>query len=460
MAELWRSTSVRLALLSAGIFILSSLLLVGFFWWRTTLYLDREVDAVILADTRAIGDRLQDFGLGGAIETIRDRVNRGGDARAIYLLTDPGLNPIAGNLSAWPLSLGRATGWHQINLASQDQLHATRILYVALPGGFQLLVGRDVEERAKLRSAILDSLGWSGLFAGGLAIIGGLLLRRAIFARVLAIDGATQMIIKGDLSSRLPSGNSSDEFDRLAQTINIMLQQIDLLVEGVRGASNAVAHELRTPLAELRSRLEGVLTGIPPVAGLAGEIAGAIEDLDHIIAIFNALMRLAEIESGARVTGFRQCDLAAITAEAVELYAPFAEEKGLSLGYQQEGAAFLTGDPFLFAQAIANLIDNAIKYTRASGHVQIRLARPNTDHLALSVSDNGPGIPEVERARATQRFFRGEASRAIPGAGLGLSLVERVVTLHGGRLTLEDAEPGLTATILLPIDANRYARSA
>ncbi len=450
MIRLWRSISVRLALAYATIFILSSLLLVGVLWWRTAGYLDREVDAVILADAQAVGDRLHDFGLTGAIETINQRVGRAGDEHAIYLLTDPTLTPVAGNLDAWPLGIGHQQGWHQIELASHGTLHATRVLYVVLSSGFHLLVGRDVEDRAAIQQAILDGFSWTAAAAILLAIGGGLLVRRAILRRVDVINRTATAIIHGDLSSRLPTGDSSDEFDRLAQTINGMLQQIEVLVDGVRSASNAVAHDLRTPLAELRGRLEELLRTQPSAEATLQEVGEAVADLDRVIAVFNALLRLAEIDSGARLSGFREFDLHEIAAEVVDLYGPVAEEKSVSLRLEASPGLLVVGDPFLLAQALGNLVDNAVKYSSAQGAVVLTAARCANGRIEILVSDNGPGIPDVERPHVTERFFRGEASRGTAGFGLGLSLVAAVARLHGGSLVLAAADPGLIATVTLP----------
>src|ERR1700733_8151493 len=249
MHSLLRSTSVPLAFGYAVLFILSSLLLAGFLWWRTALYLDREIDAVIIADGQAIADRLRDFGLPGAIQTINERVGRASDQHAIYLLTDPTLTPLAGNLQAWPLAVRSTQGWYQINLVRDGDLHVTRALFVDLPGGYRLLVGRDVEDRVEVRGLIVSALGWSSVGALILAIIGGLLVRRAVLGRVDTINRTATAIVQGDLSHRVATRGSSDEFDRLAQTINTMLEQIEGLIEGVSNATNVVAHDLRTPLA-------------------------------------------------------------------------------------------------------------------------------------------------------------------------------------------------------------------
>lgn len=448
--RLFRSTAMRLALGYAMIFVLSSLLLVGFLWWRSAAYLDREVNAVILADTRAIGDRLRDFGLLGAIETINDRVDKADDARAIYLLADPSLKPVAGNLAGWPLDVGREPGWHQIQLTFRNQLHATRVLYVALPSGFNLLVGRDVQDRAVIRRTIVDALGWAAAVAALLAVLGGLLVRRAVLGRVDAIHLTTEAIIHGDLSKRLPAKDSSDEFDRLAQTINGMLQQIEILFDGVRSSSNAVAHDLRTPLAELRGRLETLLRTRPTPEVAFREIGEAVADLDRVIGVFNALLRLAEIDSGTRLAGFREVRLDDIANEVAEMYAPVAEDKGVALELDVGAGMTLHGDPFLLAQALGNLVDNAVKYCPAGGKVTLGLARTDDARIVATVADDGPGIPDAEKAHVVERFYRGAASRNMPGVGLGLSLVAAVAHLHGGDLTLADAEPGLIATLTLP----------
>ena len=216
MPDLTRSTAVRLAFGYAVLFIVSSLLLTGFLWWRTTLYLDREIDAVIIADAQAISDRLRDFGLPGAIETIDDRVGHASDEHAIYLLVDPTLSPVAGNLQAWPLAVRSAPGWYDINLERDGKLHVTRALFGLLPGGFRLLVGRDVQDRVEVRGLIVDSLIWASVVASILAIVGGLLMRRAVLARVETINRTANAIVQGDLSRRVPTQGSSDEFDQLA----------------------------------------------------------------------------------------------------------------------------------------------------------------------------------------------------------------------------------------------------
>jgi len=442
--NLFRSTAVRLALGYAVLFIVSSLLLTGFLWWRTALYLDREIDAVIIADAQAISDRLRDFGLPGAIDTINERVGHASDEHAIYLLVDPTLSPIAGNLRAWPLEVRARPGWNNINLERDGRLHLTRALVGTLTGGFRLLVGRDVQDRAEVRALIVDSLIWASLGASILAIFGGLLMRRAVLARVETINRTASAIVSGDFSHRVPTHGSSDEFDRLARTVNAMLEQIERLVEGVRNASNVVAHDLRTPLAELRSRLETLLRARPTEP--YEEIQQAVGDIDRIVEIFNALLRLAEIDSGVRRAGFRAVDLAQVANELMELYEPLAEDKEIAFVCEAPDSVEVSGDPNLLAQAIGNLVDNAIKYSPREGSVSLRITCAG-DRVDVVVTDNGPGIAESDRTRAVERFYRGDHASVAKGIGLGLSIVDAIARLHGATLTLENNHPGLIATL-------------
>jgi signal transduction histidine kinase len=452
MTRILPSTSLRLALGYAVLFVLSSLALVGFLWWQTADYLDREINAVIIADTRAIADRMRDFGLSGAIATINERISRSADEHTIYLLTDPDLNPIAGNLDAWPIEVGRPPGWYQVELVRGDKSYATRVLNVGLTRNFHLLVGRDVQERVLVRGLIVRGLAWAGLIAVLLAVLGGLLVRRSMLHRVEAINRTTRAIVRGDLSQRVPSRDSSDEFDQLAKTINSMLGQIQILVEGVRNTTNAIAHDLRTPLAELRSRLEGVLRGSREER-LSGDLTEAISDVDRLIGIFNALLRLAELDSGVQRSAFHQVDLAAVVSEVADLYDPLAEEKAQSLDVDVAEHPTVIGDSLLIAQAVGNLVDNAVKYTPQHGAITVRLATRSDGQVAITVSDSGPGISQAERERTVERFYRGDASRGTPGVGLGLSLVSAVARLHNGTLEFADNHPGLIAALVLPTEA-------
>jgi len=257
-------------------------------------------------------------------------------------------------------------------------------------------------------------------------------------------------IIHGDLKHRLPTNLSDDELNTLARTINGMLEQIEQLVHGVRNVSNSIAHDLRTPLAELRSRLEELMLMRPPPDETFAELDGAVADVDRVIRIFDALLRLAQIDAGLRRSGFVSLDLADLAAAAVEFYAPAAELKNIRLSLHAPSPLSAFGDPVLIAQALGNLIDNALKYAPDHGFIDVTIRRRADGLAEIAVTDNGPGILDSEKAKVVERFYRGDASRGTPGVGLGLSLVQAVAKLHGSALELSDHRPGLCAVIAVP----------
>jgi signal transduction histidine kinase len=239
-----------------------------------------------------------------------------------------------------------------------------------------------------------------------------------------------------------------------------MLEQIEQLVHGVRNVSNSIAHDLRTPLAELRSRLEELTLMRPPPDATFAEIEGAVADVDRVIRIFDALLRLAEIDAGLRRSGFVSLDLADLAAAAVEFYAPAAELKNIRLTLHAEGPLEASGDPILIAQALSNLIDNALKYAPDHGLIEVDIRRRSDGLAEIAVTDNGPGIQDSEKAKVVERFYRGDASRGTPGVGLGLSLVQAVAKLHGSALELSDRNPGLRAVIAVPCIGKSQAAPA
>ena len=453
MLRLWRSSSVRLAFGYAGLFVASSLLLVGVLWWATAGYLDRETEAVIRTDIAAIHDDMTYRGIAAAIDTIKDRASATTDGHAIYLLADNSLKPIAGNLAEWPREVKPKAGWYQFPLIQSDHFRTMEAEEIALPGGYHLLVGRDNQDRAEIRSLIVEGLGWAAVGAFLIAIAGGLWVRRAVLRRVEIINTTASAIVHGDLSRRLPTNRTTDEFDQLAQTINLLLGQIERLVEGVKNTSNAVAHDLRTPLAELRAELEGLIRARGSRTAMVDGVQKAVAGIDRVISVFNALLRLAEIDSGMRRSGFRSVDLATLATEVAELYGALAEEKGATLTLGAKAGSTVNSDPYLLAQAMANLVDNAVKYTPRHGTVSLRVAPDDAGHIDITVADNGPGIPEAEKPRVTERFYRCKGSNEAEGIGLGLSVVEAVARLHEGGFSLNNNHPGLVAKLWLPAAA-------
>ena len=450
----FRSAGVRLAVSYAAVFGISALVLVVVLRSTTIGLLNGQVDAAIRADALGLAERWQDGGPQALLATIGERLAGNVDEDAIYLVIDPQGQPIAGNLAAWPGEV-QETGpiyelpVHELSFRRHGADSLARLHRFALPNGYALLVGRDVASRAALRDLLTHTLGWALLLVIALSVLGAILVRR-LFHRMLSHISATAAAISaGDLSPRVQLSGRGDEFDRLAETINDMLDRIGRLMDGVRQVSNAIAHDLRTPITRARARLEDAADHAYTSDDFRTEIGHAIQDLDNVTAIFQALLRISEIEAGARRSAFTQIDLEPLLQDLSELYTVVAEEAGLALYLTLAGPLSLRGDRTLVQQAVANLLDNALKFSSPGSTVRLS-GRRTASGIELSVTDTGPGIPPVDIPRATERFFRGESARHAPGFGLGLTLVRAVAQLHGGALALQDAKPGLRALLTLP----------
>ncbi len=454
MATLIRSSA---ATLSVSYVLLGILALVLFalplgYAWRAA---DNDTRLQILGeDSQRLAEVFNRKGAAGLKDFINERVGLQIAGERILLLTDARQRPLAGNLPAWPAGVPAEPGSYTTPIELDH--HATMVTLVrsVLPGGYNLLVGRDVARLAPVMTRF-----WYGLTAAiavliVAGVVGGIMIRRALLFRIHSIRQTVSAIMHGELSHRLPTGGGGDELNTLSVTINRMLEQIEQLVHGVANVSNAIAHDLRTPLTELRSRLEELSLTRPSPAEAFAEIDAAVADVDRVISIFNALLRLAEIDTGMRRSCFMDVDLRELCARAVEFYVPAAEVKDITLTYRDEaGALHASGDKILLAQAVNNLIDNSLKYTPPGGEVTVTTVRPAGETAGIVVADTGPGMTAAQRARATERFFRGDASRGTPGVGLGLSLVQAVARLHGGTLEFAEQQRGLTAIINFPSKA-------
>jgi signal transduction histidine kinase len=448
-----RSSALSLALGYVALGITALVLFAAPLWyaWQVTIQEGRA--EILQADAQRLTDVFRREGAAGLKAFIDARVGMQIAGERILLLTDASMQPLAGNLSMWPSTVPVAPGNYTIQVGVRNQGAQPALVHVAMVGNDNLLVGRYNTIFAPLQTRF-----WYGLAAAiaVLSIAGllvGLITRRALMTRVNSIRQTVSAIMHGDLKHRLPTHLNDDELNTLTLTINGMLEQIELLVHGVRNVSNSIAHDLRTPLAELRSRLEELALIRPPAEQTFAEIDGAVADVDRVIRIFDALLRLAEIDAGMRRSGFVALDMADLAANAVEFYAPAAELKNIDLAFRSEGPLWVSGDPILLAQALGNLIDNALKYAPVNGAVGVAVARRSDGIAEVSVSDNGPGIADPEKNKVVERFYRGDASRGTPGVGLGLSLVQAVAKLHGSALVLSDQKPGLRAAVCIPLEA-------
>jgi len=443
-----RSASLRFAALFGIVFALSAMALVAFLWLSTAGLLDRQVEAAINADAQGLVERWSEGGIPALVLTIQERMNENVDDDAIYEVIDPLGGTVAGNIGRWPAAVTTAGVFYELNVVRADARSLAEVRLYTLPGGFRLLVGRDVRGRVELRHVLTSALFSSMLLIAGLGAVGAFVIRNLFRRMVAEVSATADAIAGGDLTPRVRRSGRGDEFDRMAESINTMLERIARLMDGVKQVSNAIAHDLRTPITRARARLEDAASHASSEPELRAAVERAVSDLDGVTAVFQALMRIAEIEVGARRSAFCDVDLGPLLADLAELYGAVAEENGLSLRLSVPDTLTILGDRDMLQQAVANLLDNAIKFSPDGG--QIRLEARAVDRLVrISVADQGPGIPEADRPRATERFFRGEQARHTPGSGLGLALVQAVASLHEGSLFLDDAAPGLRATITL-----------
>ena len=451
--KLLHTSTFRLALVYTVLFAGSVLLLLGFIYWSTVAYMSAQTDATIEADITGLAEQYRERGLDGLAETISERLERDPDSSSVYLLASPSRTPLAGNLSAWPEASPAADGWLEFEFKdprARGRLFQARARSFVLQGGLQLLVGRDTRELRATEQLITRALLWGLAITLALALLGGIIMSRGMLRRIDIINQPSHNIMAGDLSQRIPTRGSGDEIDQLALNLNSMLDEIERLMNGIRHVSDNIAHDLRTPLTRLRNRLEQLRTDLEDESPHRERVDESIADADRLLATFAALLRIARIEAGGHKPNFKPVDFTQLVRDAAELYEALAEEKQMRFATHAEDAVYVIGDRDLLFQALINLLDNAIKYTPAGGKILLELRRAG-EVAEVVVSDTGPGIPEFERARVSQRFYRLETSRSTPGSGLGLSLVDAVARLHHAELSFEDNEPGLIATLQLQI---------
>lgn len=436
-----------------ALFAGSVLILLGFIYWSTVSYMGRQTDAIIEAEIAGLAERYRVSGLPGLTSLIAERLSRKPTGSSIYLLTDRGFKPLVGNLNGWPAVPETADGWLVFQLEDETvkdgQLHRARARSFQLRGGFHLLVGRDMHELEEIQRLIVRTLIWGLVITVILALAGGTMMTRSMARRIETINETSREIMAGDLTRRIPTEGTGDDFDKLTDNLNTMLDRIETLMEDVRRVSDSIAHDLRTPLARLRNRLEFLKMQNADSAELRESVEQAVSEADGLLSTFNALLRIARIESNGHHGGFTEVDLELLVRDVVELYEPLAEDKRQCFSTQLTAGVHTHVDRDLLFQAIANLIDNAIKYTPSGGMIEVTM-HTGTNGTRLSIADSGPGIPVTARAKVFERFYRLDTSRTTPGSGLGLSLVGAVAKLHHIEIRLEDNQPGLRVVMQIP----------
>ena len=454
LPNLFRTTAFRLTILYLALFVASVVAILGLIYWSTVAVIDRQVNATIEAEITGLAEQYKERGLAGLIDVVRERSGETGSQDSVYLLWDPARGPLAGNLAAWPTKATGLSEWISLDLIRRENgvqaSHEIRARTFELAGGYLLLVGRDMHEKAKFRRLVIDTLTWSLAATVALGLLGGFFLSRRILGRVDDVTRTARSIMQGDFSQRIRHRDSADEFDRLAESLNALFAQIERLMSGMRLATDSLAHDLRGPLTRLRGRIELALIAPPDAARDRDALVSVLGQAEAALTTFDSLLKIAAAESGMAAAELKPLDLCALARDAAELYEPVAEEKGGRLTVTtDDGVPPVAAQRELLAQALTNLLDNAVKYTPSGGLIAVRVAADGGSVL-LTVADSGAGIPAADRKRVLERFVRLEECRSTPGAGLGLSLVAAVARLHDASLDLTDNEPGLKVTLRFP----------
>ena len=461
LGKLIRTTAFKLSIAYLIVFALFAAFLLGYFAWNTRRLITAQITQTVDAEITGLSEQYRLAGIRRLVLIVDNRARRPGSS--LYLVTLPNGEALAGNVGSLDEGILNRPGWTETSYKRLDEAtaigpeHRALVRVFQLAGGYRLLVGRDLDERERLRESVVTAGQWSIAVVIVLGLAGGFFITRRVLKRIDAMTATTQTIMAGDLAERLPIAGTGDELDRLAGNLNAMLERIEALMHGVKQVSDNIAHDLKTPLTRLRNRAEAALRKGGTETDYRAALDATIEESDGLIRTFNALLLIARAESGQARDHMSEFDAAVVARDVGELYEPVAEDKGLTLKVEAAAALPLKGNRELVSQALANLIDNAIKYAAPEGQAMngvvpeiVVSARERDGNILLSVADAGPGIPETDRGRAVERFVRLESSRSLPGSGLGLSLASAVASLHGGHLRLEDNRPGLKATLALP----------
>jgi hypothetical protein len=458
LGKLLRTTAFRLTLVYLFVFILFAGSLLGYFALNTRRLITEQITTTVNGEIGGLREQYTQGGIRRLVIVVDLRSRRPGSS--LYLVTTPTGEGLAGNVGSLEPGVLDHPGWLETNYrrleAPEGADHRALVQVVQLAGGFRLLVGRDLEERERLYGIISNAGRWSFALVVVLGLAGGFFVSRRVLNRIDAMTGTAQTIMAGDLSGRLPVAGTGDELDRLADHVNAMLERIEALMRGLKEVSDNIAHDLKTPLTRMRNRCEQALRNAAGDGDYRAALESTIAESDELIRTFDALLMIARAESGHARDNMTEFDAAEIARDVGELYEPLADEKGIALTVDAPVAAPIRGNRELVSQALANLIDNAIKYAGADKQLNgepaaiVVKAGNEGERIMLSVADRGPGIPDADRGHVVERFVRLEQSRSEPGSGLGLSLASAVARLHGGELKLEDNHPGLKSIIALP----------
>lgn len=455
--RLFRTTGFKLTAIFLAVFTAFAAFLIGYVARNTTQLLQAQMGDAVDAELAAMALQYDRGGIPRLARVVDLRSRQPG--ASLYLVTDSDGRKIAGNVETVPEALLETSDtkpqvvpyvWRDEE--GSTERHSALVRVVELPDRGRMLVGRDVSESEELVSVVRRALVLTAALTVVLGLVSWLFVSRRVLNRIDSIADTSRRFAAGDLAGRLEVVGTGDEFDRLAESLNTMLARIERLMLGLKQVSDNIAHDLKTPLTRMRSRVERVLTQHRTEPEYREALQATIEEADHLIRTFNALLMIARVEAGSSDSEFSLFDASEVARDIYELYEPLAEDAGVALKLESRGKVMVRANRELISQALANLVDNAVKYAGEGSEKPEIVISVSQDAgvVTLGVSDNGAGIAEADRARATERFVRLEESRSRPGAGLGLSLVSAVAQLHGGDLVLGDNAPGLAAILHVP----------
>jgi len=455
LGKLVKTTAFKLTLGYFLMFAVGAVVVLWFVGYNVKKLLDEENAQIIESEIVGLAEQYNTGGLERLVHVVERRAARPG--ASLYLVTTNAGEKLAGNVATLPPGVLDVPGIVETPYQRNDEVdphHPALARIIVMPGGFRLLVGRDLDERERLRHVLRRALYTSLGLLAAIGTLGGLFVARRVLVRVDAINATALTIMNGDLGGRLPVSGTGDELDRLAQSLNAMLDRIGELMQGLREVSDNIAHDLRTPLTRLRNRAEEALRGSKSVDELNAALEKVIEESDGLIRVFNALLMIARAEAGDSRSTLAEFDLAEVARDVAELYEPTAEDAGQTILVTAPAHCTAFGSRELIGQALANLIDNALKYGGSTVEVIVS-AKPG--QVELGVADHGQGIASTDREKAIARFGRLEDSRSRPGFGLGLALCNAVAHLHQGSLQLADNHPGLCVTLNWPVSLAQLA---
>jgi signal transduction histidine kinase len=444
-----RTTAFKLSLAYLVIFAIGAGVVLTSLAYNLRTLVDEQIAETVEAEIRGLSDLYRRGGIRGLVDAVERRARQ--PNAFLYLVTTFTGESIVGNVAALPPGVLQRPGIAETTYERSGETaetHRALARIFVLQGGFRLLVGHDLEDRDTLARVMSQALVTSLIWLVLIGTAGGLIVATRVLRRVDGMNASAVSIMDGDLTQRLPVNGSGDELDRLAQNLNAMLDRIADLMMGLKQVSDNIAHDLKTPLTRLRNGVEQALRTAERPEEYRAALDKVLDDSDGIIRIFNALLMIARLEAGSGRDTMTSFDAALVVEDVIELYEPSAEEDGLAISAEVEPELTIRGNRELVGQALANLVDNAIKYgvpedgVLTKGSIDVTASRRGAA-IEISVADHGPGIPEVDRVRVLDRFVRLEGARSRPGSGLGLSLAAAVVRLHGGSLRLEDNNPGL-----------------